>query len=104
MRHLLLIIGVLALAGCGEKDFPETSSTKIQTTSESGADTESQVEIVPITAEEAADIAETRRQEAELAKAEEEKQRKFAEEQRQQAVLAKEPVYQIGFLSITDSK
>ena len=56
MRHLLLIIGVLALAGCGEKDFPETSSTKIQTTSESGADTESQVEIVPITAEEAADI------------------------------------------------
>jgi len=56
MRHLLLIIGVLALAGCGKKDFPETSSTKIQTTSESGADTESQVEIVPITAEEAADI------------------------------------------------
>ena len=38
----------------------------------------------------ARNVAETRRQEAELAKAEEEKQRKFAEEQRQQAVTAKE--------------
>ena len=38
----------------------------------------------------AKNVAEARRQEAELAKAEEEKQRKFAEEQKQQAVTAKE--------------
>ena len=56
MRYLLLIIGVLALAGCGKKDFSKTGSAKIQTTSESGADSESKAEIVPITAEEAADI------------------------------------------------
>ena len=56
MRYLLLIIGVLALAGCGKKDCSKTGSAKIQTTSESGADSESKAEIVPITAEEAADI------------------------------------------------
>ncbi len=56
MRHLLLIIGVLALVGCGKEDFPKTDSAKIQTTSESSADSESKAEIVPITAEEAADI------------------------------------------------
>lgn len=47
------------MVGCGEKDSPdvrETGSAKIQTTSKSGADSESKAEIVPITAEEAADI------------------------------------------------